>query len=59
MVINGILQLLASSPAIRCVCREMPPVRAARDLTVVLGEPSERARAVLVVSPIVTRRVRI
>lgn len=59
MVINGMLQLLGSSPGVRCVCRGMPPVRVARDLAVVLREPSERARAVPVVSPIVTRRVRI
>jgi hypothetical protein len=57
MVNNGMLQLLGISPRIRCVCSEMPPIRAARELTVALQEPSEKAKATPVVPPVVTQRV--
>ena len=57
MVNNGMLQLLGSSPSIRCLCGEMPPIRATRELVVALREPSEKAKASPVVPSVVTRRV--
>ena len=48
MVNNGMLQLLGSSP-----------IRAARELAVVLQEPLEKAKAIPVVPPVLTQRVRI
>jgi hypothetical protein len=58
MVNNRMLQLLRSSPGIRCVRSEMPPIRTARQLAVALQEPSEEAKATFVMPPVVSRRVR-
>lgn len=55
MVNNGMLRLLGSSPGIRCVCREMPHGRAARELALALRFLSEQAMVIPVVPPVVTR----
>ena len=57
MVNNRMLQLLGSSLSIRCVRSEMPPIRAER--FVAIREPSEKAKAIPVVPPVLTQRVRI
>jgi hypothetical protein len=57
MVNNGMLRLLGSSPSSRCVCREMPPGRAARELALAPRLLSEQAKAIPVVPPVVARSV--
>jgi len=59
MVNNGVLQLFGSSPGTRCVCSGVPPIPAARDLTVAVREPSEKAKAPRGVLPVATGRVQI
>jgi hypothetical protein len=59
MVKNGLLQILGSHSSPRWVGGEMPPIRLAREPAVARLELSEKTRAVPVVPPMVTRRVRI
>jgi len=59
MVNSGMLQLLGSSPGVRCVCGGMSAILAARELAVGVGEPSEKAKAPPGVLPAATGRVQI